>query len=663
MEIINLFLIILILYLIYKIFIQNEHFTDKIDLSDKNIINSKNIFINMDESQLEEINKLSELDLSKNNLIIDNRKSNNVSIKDKLCVGTYCINSDKLKTLTGDIDGPQFYKTKNGSSDEPVYYNHNCDIGVDNSNSFKCNINKNIDYPDKLCFNNLNEDPTCIGPNEFDMLKGVRGIKLKHDNSQKNTEKKYMTPYYMDFKQSGYGIEGSKDQLFFKNNDECLSKELLKENKVNLNNMNYKELIHFTQDPNYSGCFNQTKLRDYGRKKRASLHLLSKLKKDIDTLWIISTTTIVAATAGAAAILVSTFGLAGPLYIAAVAAIPTYAKLIKVDIPNIETIMADIKTEYDNNWWNGSNIGGKKYPYYQNKNLELNCENVDCTSTKKFMCPHKCRNQIKMDDYCKSINGAQGGCLDASNIVMMDGNDGSGNIGHSPHIHGAHALDSSGNITNSKFTHGYYILNNEFYTDDLDDTKHKTIDPDYNGFYLSKLNNNIKYKLKENAISRVSKFLGDSLNTHRITGDPERCNNIDEVSNRSYYCSGKNSGDSDKDSICNPVKFNIDNNIKCVNEKISDNENVVESEDDNITPPHSTLHQVQALPFYNICVNENSDSLTSSSQQANSESDNKIQPIKSPSNETLNYVMTPAKDSNGNNIKANTYFHGHFHIH
>ena len=229
MNIINLFLIILILYLIYKVAVRGEKFQDTIDLSDVDIINSKNIFMNIDESRLEEINKIPELDLSKNNLIIDNRYGNKVSISDKLCVGNYCINSEKLKTLTGEIDGPQFYKHNTQTkTDTPKYYNHDCGIGVDNSNSFKCDIDKEIDYPDKLCFNYLDgngtkQTPTCIESDHFDVLKGVKGLKLKHTYSNLKvsnartveSDPKYMTPYYMDFKQSGNGIEGTKDQLFF----------------------------------------------------------------------------------------------------------------------------------------------------------------------------------------------------------------------------------------------------------------------------------------------------------------------------------------------------------------------------------------------------------------------------------------------------------------
>jgi len=685
MNIINLFLIILILYLIYKVAVRGEKFQDTIDLSDVDIINSKNIFMNIDESRLEEINKIPELDLSKNNLIIDNRYGNKVSISNKLCVGNYCINSEKLKTLTGEIDGPQFYKHNTQTkTDTPKYYNHDCGIGVDNSNSFKCDIDKEIDYPDKLCFNYLDnkgtkKEPTCIGPDEFDVLKGVRGIKLKHTESNTedptgsavsavsnygsadptDTNPKYMTPYYMDFKQSGNGIEGTKDQLFFKNNDECLGKELLKYNNVDLNDMNYRDILRFTQEN--ANIFNKDTVYDYGRSGKG-IRLQSGTLKDINNiiegLWLTYMT------------------LGAPLgWIAALTGAETgvFPSSVRTDIPNIETIIADIKTEYNENWWiKGENV--KKFPYFKDSDHEINCEDVDCDTDKKFMCPHKCRDEIKADGYCKSIYSRQGGCLDASNIVMIDGDDGSGNIGHSPHIH-THALDSNGNITNSKFTHGYYILNNEFDPDDLDDTKHKTIDPDYNGYYLSKLNNNTKYKIKENAISRVSKFLGANLNTHRITGDSKECSNIDELSNTQYYCSGKNGGESDKEYLCNPVKYKIDNIIKCVNDKVAD----AADEDDTVGKVYTKLSEITDTTdptlndYYNECIGGEPDQVQGQTTQAQGQTTISQGPVPTQGsknsqteieiNPSENYVMTPAKDADGNDIKANTYFHGHSHIH
>ena len=705
MKIINLFLIILILYLIYKIVIRGENFKtqDTIDLSDKDIINSKNIFINIEESRLEEINKIPELDLSKNNLIIDNRYGK-VSISDKLCVGNYCINSDKLKSLTGEIDGAQFYAhNKKDNTDSPKYYNHDCGIGIDNSNSFKCEIDKDIDYPSKLCFNYLDnkgkkQEPTCIGPDEFDVLKGVKGIKLKHTTSQQS-DTKYMTPYYMDFKQSGNGIEGTKDQLFFKNNDECLGKELLKENtsiKVDLTDKNPRALLKFTQESHYRGCFDQTKTRDYGRKTSDSVLRFDKgnladLLTQINLLWAAATVIIVAATAAATAILVASWGLAGPAYIYALTQIPSYTKLIKVDIPNIETIMADIKTEYELNWWNGSINGGKKYPYYKDAGFELNCEDVVCSSPKKFMCPNKCKTEIKQSIECgANLNAGgivtDGTCLD-NPVLLYGGND--------------FAVGEAN-------THGYYTLKNEFIREDNKEiiaqiqnenpgidinTIHKTIDPNYNGYYLSKLNNNTKYNIKENAISRVSKFLGDNLNTHRITGDAPRCDNVDELSNTKYYCSGKNGGERDKESLCKPVKFKIDNIIKCVNDKLVDAYDVEydalpEDSTQIYTPPvgKTKLSEVQDTELnvhYSACLNENSDSLdvnpgqttisqgpiplsqgqTTISQGPIPLSQGPIPLSQDQPNEIFNYVISPAKDSDGNDIKANTYFHGHSHIH
>jgi hypothetical protein len=498
MKLLNLFLIFIILYLIYKIVIHNEGF-EIIDLSGKDIINSRNIFMNLDESRIEEINKIPELDLNKNNLIIDNRYGNKISITDKLCVGNYCINSDKLKLLIGDIDGPQFYNTKNGSPDElePVYYNHDCDIGVDNSNSFKCNINKNIDYPDKLCFNSLDDaknknEPTCIGPNQFDVLKGIRGIKLKHVESQpeKITDKdptQYMSPYYIDFKQSGYNLEGTKDQLFFKNNAECLTKDLL-----------YKK--------------------------------------------------------------------------------------------------------NDDDW------DPKKFPYFKDIDHEINCDDSPCDTWERYMCPHKCKIDTDSNPLKKS------------------------------------------KITDDDGGHGYYYP--------TIDTKYKTdIDDKYTGYFLSRLNNNTKYNLKENAVSRVSKFLGDSLHTHGFSGEEvgDDCFSVDVPANKKYYCDGKNSSSTaKKEQICNPVYHKKDNIRKCINDKVSD------ALDDDSNPTVYTsfeLAKIENPKYYDACVVENPSVNEDNSVIPNTNTNNKNKDI------SLNYVMTPAKDINGNNINANTYFHGHSHIH
>ena len=480
MKILNLFLIIIILYLIYKITFQSENFNDTIDLSDKNIINSKNIFMNVEESRIEEINKIPELDLSKNNLIIDNLFGNKISITDKLCVGNYCIDNTKLKLLTGEIDGPQFYR-----KNKPVYYNHDCDIGVNNSNSFKCDIDKNIDYPDELCFNSLddkNNKKTCIDHNQFDVLKGIRGIKLKHVESQppKITDddpSQYMSPYYIDFKQSGYNLEGTKDQLFFKNNAKCLTKDLL-----------YKDNLDW--DP-------------------------------------------------------------------------------------------------------------KKFPYFKDIAHEINCDDSCSDSIQKYMCPHTCLDSTK---HIKK------------ELIYGDGDHGT----YEPVIEAA----------------------------DKD-----YVETNYTGYFLSSINNNTKYNLKENAVSRVSKFLGDSLNTHRISGESDDCFSVDVPTNTKYYCDGKNSSiTANKEQICDPVAYKKENIRKCVNDNIADNHN-----DDNEPTVYATFDETTDNAYYKKCVKEHPG--VSEYNSSSKEDEEKKRDI------TLNYVMTPAKDINGNNINANTYFHGHSHIH
>ena len=258
MNILTLFLIGIILYLCYKIFRVNELFQNKIDLSNKKILLNRNLAINMNENKLEELNKL-DIDLSKNNLIIDNKYNNKISIKKNLCIGNFCINKEKLKLIGGKIDAPQFYK-KNGIKDSEVYYNHDCNLTTKNNKY--CDINSVKDLPDKLCFNDIDQntgskkEKICIGPKEFDILKGKRGIKLKHIDSNKDIKNssndsvlekleksykgsKYIMPYYADFRATGMDIESTKDQLLFKNNHECTKTKALYIENPNFNPRKY----------------------------------------------------------------------------------------------------------------------------------------------------------------------------------------------------------------------------------------------------------------------------------------------------------------------------------------------------------------------------------------------------------------------------------------
>ena len=74
------------------------------------------------------------------------------------------------------------------------------------------------------------------------------------------------------------------------------------------------------------------------------------------------------------------------------------------------------------------------------------------------------------------------------------------------------------------------------YEPDIEEQDKQYVEDNYTGYFLSKYNNNTKYDLKENAVSRVSKFLGDSLNTHRISGESDGCFSIDIPANQKYYC-------------------------------------------------------------------------------------------------------------------------------
>ena len=90
MKIINILVIFLIFFIIYKIFKQKELFsqTEEIDLTNKDILLKKNLFLGVSSNQLEDYNNLKlkdgsqALDLGKNNLI--EAKFSNV-VSTKLC--------------------------------------------------------------------------------------------------------------------------------------------------------------------------------------------------------------------------------------------------------------------------------------------------------------------------------------------------------------------------------------------------------------------------------------------------------------------------------------------------------------------------------------------------------------------------------------------------
>ena len=162
MKIINLFLIIIILYLVYKIFTPLDNFDGTISVIDTNITANKNIFMNYKQNNLEQINDYKKLDLNKSNLIVNNVDSDTIKINNNLCIGDFCLNSSKLKTIAGKIDAPQFYKTvKDKYGDkvkEKIYYNHDCSLKNTDSEFNKCEITNQENLPDEMCFHYIDKE-------------------------------------------------------------------------------------------------------------------------------------------------------------------------------------------------------------------------------------------------------------------------------------------------------------------------------------------------------------------------------------------------------------------------------------------------------------------------------------------------------------------------
>jgi len=199
MKLINLFLVIIILYVTYKIIIYNENFNDSsnndssnneiIDLSKKNIY-GKNVFYGVDPDELETYNKLEYLDLSKNNLIIDNTgDKEKFKINEKLCFGDNCINKEKIELISGKVDAPKFYKDK-----KEIYYNHDCNKSKSGNN--QCKIKTVDDLPTKICFVNDNKEQ-CLEYKDLEVLDGERAMKLSNNYIKPNKYEGYVKEPYI----------------------------------------------------------------------------------------------------------------------------------------------------------------------------------------------------------------------------------------------------------------------------------------------------------------------------------------------------------------------------------------------------------------------------------------------------------------------------------
>ena len=114
-----------------------------------------------------------------------------------------------------------------------------------------------------------------------------------------------------------------------------------------------------------------------------------------------------------------------------------------------------------------------------------------------------------------------------------------------------------------------------------------------------------------------------------------------------------------KEQICKPVSNKKENIRKCINDKVAD-----AYEGDDGPQVYASFEEAKAAQktYYTECVEAYSGVTEDSSKSTSNVSEDNSNAANS-NNETLNYVMTPAKDVNGNILNANTYFHGHSHIH
>jgi hypothetical protein len=88
---------------------------------------------------------------------------------------------------------------------------------------------------------------------------------------------------------------------------------------------------------------------------------------------------------------------------------------------------------------------------------------------------------------------------------------------------------------------GYYIL-----------PETEEIDPDYDGYYIDDENQNLKYRLKENAVATTSKFLGN-MDTHRVSHNGICGESNTDIINNNFFCTGKNKNNPKYNKRCNPV--------------------------------------------------------------------------------------------------------------
>ena len=242
--------------------------------------------------------------------------------------------------------------------------------------------------------------------------------------------------------------------------------------------------------------------------------------------------------------------------------------------------------------------------------------------------------------------------------------------------------------TSVENNHGWYMLPDNV-----------PIDPTYNGYYIDQNNNNTKYLMKDNAISKASKYLG-IIDNHRSSDNGKCGNDIFNGAQANYFCDGKNSNNSKYDNLCNPITFVEKQIQEQAGLEADDAEEVIE-EDTKIyhgnclrNSPYESKEDCasgqvrwtptsckkkkgernyRCVPQVKVETTQATNEMTlnekiSAKRSLESETvSNPLTEYKSTDNrsdiEEVHYILNPAKDTAGNIIKSNTYFHGHEHSH
>ena len=748
MKVLNLFFIGIILYLFYKIFTMSEQFqtlpSNKLDFSNKNLIFGRNLGINMDENKLEELNKL-DIDLSKNNLLIDNKYDNKVAIKKELCIGNFCINKDKLKLIAGKIDAPQFYKTDdNGIIDKPVYYNHDCNIN--NKTNKYCNIETVTDLPNKICFNyetkvdsKNKQNKLCIGAKEFDILKGKRGIKLKNvesnaaiDTSINGIDKstimshedlensysynKYLMPYYADFRETGMDIQSTKDQLLFKNNHQCTNTSTLYKLNPNFNPRKYPYYKDSKSEVNCGNvdCNDPFQSRLCLHKCAANIIDRENNKTQINTKLFNIDTSIPVSDENTIEIdpkiidkdgwiiddgwerdcvLDNELNKDKKLYCMKYKSNPIEFDIDldeKTGKPNKDRRRQGSRTykcDSKPNWAIEEGVGLKNDFISKNGNIkymfpEAIMYGIDAVLAMHPNASREDKRKLKenINKYRQTLSFA--GQSSDSIVFEQSKRDwtglccgpryGSGKVskgwGGKTDVNSCindynmvHNLKNEFNIENN---HGWYKL-----------PESEPIDPNYNGYYIDKNNNNTKYTINDNAIAKASKFLGN-IDNHRVSHNGVCGENNKDIPNMQYYCDSPNSNNPLYNKVCNPITHQQSKIQQCMNERR--NVDIINSLTSEPTTSIALTDEEQIT--YNedleTCIQQNSgDSLIEINPQTTSVIPQTTSVIPQNTNiidsrykelnelDELNYFIQPSKDNSGNIIKSNTYFHAHKHTH